>query len=582
MISSRDSTHERKRNEFEIKLSDDMTTSTGKSFTIDVIPDIRYATYVFIRYLRKYSSRIDFEKHGNISCASLLAYMVYMVHAFIFLCDHYDRSINSYYVSTLNVQSFDVIFSLVSNAYVPDIVLQVCDALRPHHVKKRNIHFVPSYAAFVFNYDIQRMVPPSVFLQAHNVLLTTSCTSQKFKEWLISDSLHFDGNTYKVVNFLGGIYQTDDESNPVCHYYKNWFVSSLTCLTTEHSTSSEYSYNVPTVTAEHYNPYVHLLMLEPSNIGETQIFINCLSKLFEDNDDWKAGSILNVALSSGPGIVTHQLQGPQVPTWISKPFNHQSLKNNISKGTFEDFCKSVNFTHPSSRKDNTRTSSNAESRKSTQEHNRLPCNIITSHVNKSYDENISVYVDDEILLIDPYGNGLHICDMYSGTVICNGNIDGISLPLPNVECSLTLNNSRITCFGILLTNIVPEFSSDEVAIFRRAPRERATMPSLALLYHYATIWIPKIGAATPDFSSDEIIRNDRNVESGNVIGCISEAARHESQPNKGILWSSYRHIDGGDRACASNVRMFPTLEGIFGMTGIIGKTLPLHSFLSLS
>lgn len=491
-----------------------------------------------------------------------------MVHAFLLFTDDIVNKSNKFYASRFDVS---IVRSMLSHAYVPDIVLRVCEALRPHFLKSRELQFIASHASFIFEYDIHRIVPPSLFIQAHDVLNSTPNRSHIYKQWLVSNIIRYGEATYKVANLIGGIYQTEGDFVPTSHYHSNWFLDSLAWLTCTNPSNYLYNYQVPIETAQHYNPYIHLLMLEDANIFQTVQFIKHSSRIFEENKAFCAGSIFNIVLSSSSAIVTHQLQAPQAPTWISNPFNFLSLQSHISEGTREEFCKSVNFHSPSS----------SDNRTEIQRGVDFAYDVMSWGSEVSDNMQMPIFLNDWVLLVDPYANDPSPTTFFCGTVICNGNIDGISLPLPNIDCFKT-HNSRINSFGILLTNVVPEFKPIQGPTFTREVSRDGIMPTLALLYDYGRILIQKTPLFTTPFRIEdlELPIIERNiVQNTNVIGSVVEVEEKDVKPNKAVFWSSYRHIDTKFRPCASNVRMFPSLEGIYGMTGSIWESLPLHNIL---
>lgn len=75
----------------DINISHNVIRSAGHHFEIEVVPDGRFPLYAFTEYTQRVFSSIDFCGHSCVTPASMVGYMMYMLHAFVFLTDCYDR-----------------------------------------------------------------------------------------------------------------------------------------------------------------------------------------------------------------------------------------------------------------------------------------------------------------------------------------------------------------------------------------------------------------------------------------------------------------------------------------------------------
>lgn len=108
------------------------------------------------------------------------------------------------------------------NCYVPYELELLLTNLAPTNDPQRRLQlFVPSLAAFDFQLDFGRCVPPSMFILAHNLLASTRSNADPETVLRIFYSTQILRNgdvTYIPANFLGGYF--DRNARPTNH--SNW------------------------------------------------------------------------------------------------------------------------------------------------------------------------------------------------------------------------------------------------------------------------------------------------------------------------------------------------------------------------
>jgi len=241
------------------------------------------------------------------------------------------------------------IIDAFSDALVPDIIFEIIDSYLSHKLDIRSkLEMISSYGSVLFKYDAPRLLAPSMFLMAHNQLISQSKESTAYDKWLDSILITYNQTHYRVGNFIGGLYQTTSGSTTSHFTYRNWLARSLSRLadSATHRTHlrrpmiTEFDYNVPSLTDETYNPYVHLLMLETNNRNTTLDFIRSLSD-FCKLELGATRSLRDQISRRSSSIARCVIKGPEAPTWHSSKLDDLSGKPKL--GSFAQFCKTAKF-----------------------------------------------------------------------------------------------------------------------------------------------------------------------------------------------------------------------------------------------
>lgn len=580
----------------EIDIPRNVIQSTGNPFIIEVVPDSRFPLYAITEYVQRTYSNFDFAPYSMVSPASLVGYLLYMIHAFVFLIDTFESPTMSAYAEEIDTtHSLRKIIDAFSNAFVPDIVFEILHSLAPHRLDVRSrLEFLTSYGSVLFHYDAPRLPAPAMFLLAHNQLISQTRSNAAYKSWLAQDLISFDGTTYKVGNLIGGMYQSTSGSTTDTFTYRNWLARSLFRLadSATHRTHLrrpdilDFDYAIPKYTESTYNPYTHLLMLEPNHRVVTLDFIRSLSS-FCKSALRATNSIGSLVISRSGQITKFVIKGPTAPTWHTDPIKNVDSETNTKSGNFANFCKVAKFGLP--RPDNTKKV-------------KLPfpddVTVIRPelYLVQSEDEPSSlqpVTADEELhtegmnLLFDPYDDepSAHYSTVLSGKLIQNSNIDGQVLQLPDPISPLPKTNSRYLNGAVCVSHIVPEFSNSTVYLYPRYPQNGSSEPQVSILYNMRSIWIPKFMRNISSLPSLRSFTENRGADG--IIPTVNFVANaHHTKPTEldkqVLLWSSYRHRRGSDRPTEDTVYFYATLELLFGTRSSMMQTYNLHQLLSLN
>ncbi|AAA61830.1 ORF; putative [Atkinsonella hypoxylon virus] len=577
----------------EIDLPRNVIQHSGNKFILDVVPDSRFPTFAITEFVQRSFSNFTFEQYSYVSPASLVGYLVYMIHAFVFLVDAFERSPMSAYASEIDAShAYLRIIDAFSDAYIPDFLFEILDTYLSHRLDIRSkLEMNVSYGSVLYKYDAPRIVAPSIFLLAHNQLISQSRESTAYEKWLDSIVIHYSRAVIRVGNLVGGLYQSSHGSTTTHFTYRNWFARSLSRLadSATHRTHlrrpmiSEFDYNIPSVNNNTYNPYVHLLMLEPNNRNITLDFIRSLSSFC--STELKATRTLRDHISRRSAAISRcVIKGPEAPTWHSSPLD--DLKEKSKQGNFSQFCEVAKFGLP--RKEN----SESYTFKFPKDASTIDTAFYLIQENGRSSVLDPTTADEELhtegmnLLFDPYDDesSAHYATVLSGKLIQNSNIDGETLLLPDPTTGLARTNSRYLQGSVLIRNVLPEFDQHEIRLFPRYPQISRLSASLTLLFNMRQVWIPRFKQKVDEqpklsnFSWNEGC--DGTVPSLNVVTAES-STNGPAAEQQVILWSSYRHVSNSDRPTVDTVYYYSTLELLFGTRSSMMQTYNLHQLLSL-
>lgn len=373
-----------------------------------------------------------------------------MVHAFVFLTNLDDSQDTSFYATEIDSNhSTRKLIAAMRSCLVPDIVVQICQSLRPHSLDVRSrLKFTPSYGSCIFEYDVHRLPSPAMLLLGHNALTDPTRDVTAYRDWLNSDIIRRDDNSYyKVVNLIGGIYQRAQNAQNVTNSYNNWLVRSLRRLADsathrkhlrQHDilTFDDLMYN----DVDNFNPYAYLLMTDRARLPIALDFIKSLSSFCsrELNANAPLDSLLN---STSSEITRHQIHGTTFPTWYFPAIVNFDPTVNTPNGNFRDLCNVIHF--------GTRANPSApEAVPYPANHALVDANLYpvknidhdTAVLSTPPDEDFHSH--SEVLLFDPYDDepSAHLYTLFSGKLISNKNVDAQALPLPKPSIALSKKN----------------------------------------------------------------------------------------------------------------------------------------------
>lgn len=165
-----------------------------------------------------------------------------------------------------------------------------------------------------------------------------------------------------------------------------------------------------------------------------------------------------------------------------------------------------------------------------------------------------------------------------GIKIETGELDGVSLPTPNIRDSLFDNNSRFRSGSIPVSQIYdcyftaanPLILSDRILHYEaNDPRGLAIVDSTrVILPRFGNAHVERLGAMLPGFDEIGPIPRPRDAF---TYAATSGDTEYPVQPRKFYVWSSYRYSPGSNPR-HRNIQMFYTFRAMYGLDIPLSET----------
>lgn len=523
------------------------------------------------------------------SLPTIVAYKLAVFYGHILLCD-----IISYKPTSLATEEFNSnppLIKFLQNLKfmpVPSDVKILLEYLNPVlDTQRKNLKFVPSFAAFSFDHDFGYSVPISCFIAMHHIFATTKTNSDPLitmTRIYNTEIISIAGLTYTIGNLFGGPYTLDGTT----HIHNNWLNNALEAFINpvvsgtllQRPTFSKTPMEVYAPDdATPFNSYRYLF-------GDPEVNQTTLHSVLTDVARFTAsqepsapplGTILDQ--STGLTIMTHAIESLSLPTWHGLPQctvpTEKYKELNLKLQNDASFVKTVNFLQsaPIYTEKFLFTDTSIEPELYLVDNNKFdpdlnPLNYII------FDDRR--FRNAQVLWFQPYDKSSQSIELsiLLGLRIVNSCIYGLTLPTPNLCSNLTRNNSFYLA-GTIPTSHIQTYipSSDVVKAFTQFERERRTLQT------------EPIGHSIRDMSQnslpimcDEDVSNEIDIDhsglthehnhacpalSGTVVAWRSTSKPHTPKDST-YLWSSYRTIDYHPYSGEQDISMYSSLRGLFG------------------
>lgn len=537
-----------------------LRTTNGPFITIDVQPDFRNLLSTINYHSVKICDQLSERDIPNLSPASLTGYCLNIIYTFGALCDarivRFNTSRHGDYFITDPAREQYLTMSLWFT--VPQFLREILSNMYPTFDARRpNVAFIMSFASYSFAHDLGRAFPVPMFFKLHDIMAKSEHSSNIediLTEWY-NHSVIGGAHILRVGNLLGafiegGVYTSYLQKN--CNKLANYlFVNS--------SSRRPHLQPMPaktyTVSQEQYaadvNPYLYLMGTDPYNIQLTQRHMQQLSKTLSEVSDKPVliGDLFQ--LQSGIGLMNHYYIGPQLPTW-----HNMTLKKGFTRYTSKQYAEKIrfysNWNLPEQPIIATPKPYNKGFMMITTD--KTPITPVDELIqfNKEYEL-------PDVLYYTPWSvsDSSLAHTALSGICIESSGIDGTSVPQPNVEHSIYLENSYILDSAIPLRSIPQAIYTDGTTAkyhLKRATTNRDTTNVCVNLYDSSTNRLPRfathiqdaqVPAQLPHFTYKQNIATHRLSSNKWSFTIPNDSTREKAFPEmKTIhLWSSYRWIN---------------------------------------
>lgn len=571
----------------------------GNSFEIDVQPDMRYIVhYLMYNTAQQYPS-YDIKEHPFTSLPTLVAYKLALIIGHFLLCDIYTKSNSSPSSDPYrNDETFETFLVLLQSCHVPPDVQTLLEHLSPvRDTQRPRLTFIPNFGAFSFDHDFGFSIPISVFIKIHQIIATTRTNSDpNFVLMQIYNTPIITVNTklYTIGNLFGGPYTHDSHSLE----HQNWLKLALEAfinpvvsrsLVQRPTLSRIATTNMRVNSSSEINGYHYLL-------GNPEPNTTQISAMLKNIDDFMLkefsslpclGSFL--ADASGISIITHSIETYLLPTWHALPMIQTTDEKAPSLEQIDDsaYAKQINFyvdkptyTGQIALPTKPYTLGLLLATDTEYQPNKDPVKTKQFHSVRD--------IRPSVLWFQPYDRKIQSIEMAIplGLRILNDELDSVTLPLPDIRTTLTVNNSQYRQGSIPIDYVKAYFPStsegNRLVSIQRKRHSRTRQLNGCACFNMSKNVLPIFAQKNTDTST--IPELSATIETGHndfALGCTYFAWKSNSTPalpkKSLILWSSYRYTETSDETDETKIFFFATLRALYGTSVNIVRTAhPSH------
>lgn len=563
----------------------------GTQHIIDVQPDLRFPFQYMIYNITEQFPDLTVKSHPFVSTFTLIAYQQIVFNAYILICDLYSREIVSYRAASFknDPSKMDYLTKLL-DCYIPADLEPLLNAFAPTFDPQRRLQlFVPSFAGFDFALDFGRIVPPSMMILAHHLLASVRTNSDPeviLRTFYSTPIISILDESYTPANFLGGYF--DRNQRPTSH--SNWLNSRFEKIfnpvigrallqrpTLAKTRIQPFSY--PDI--DNVDPYEFLLCYSDDNIEKIFEILTDVSSFLhtESSAPRKLGQILEN--SSGITIMYHSLWSATLPTChslspptVTSPLETDSL-------TDAAYSKYVKFMSPAPTFKSKLNPPSSDIDANFYLVSKDPFDLLNPPFKyESFDRHR--HITPDVLWFQPYSKNPSALNyaLTLGLLIESGDLDGVTIPLPNIDMSLTENNSMYLQGTLPLVKILKfnpnSTETDRFRLCTRATHSDENQPIGIAFRDCSTVLVPRFGNEHVRSNMHRIygatIHENCNDNEINFTFTASTYPEAPPIPDFSVhLWSSYRYVAKSNMK-RKLVYLYFTLRQFYGENVTLSRT----------
>ncbi|KAL3282935.1 hypothetical protein HHI36_006093 [Cryptolaemus montrouzieri] len=539
-----------------------MELDHGLTHIIDVQPDLRFPFQYFLFNIAEEYPELTVKSHPYTSTLTLVAYQQILFNAYLLICDMYSRESISYFAQSYknDPHKMDYVTKLL-DCYVPTDLEHLLVNLAPTYDPQRKLQlFVPSFAAFDFALDFGRCIPPSICILAHHLLASTRTNADPetiLRTFYATTIVTVENVHYTPAHFLGGYF--DINQHPSSH--SNWLNTRFEKVYNpvigrallQRPTLARTRLTVPIFDQEEFvNPYDFNLCYSLDNIEKMFEIISDISSFFasEAPSCKKLGQILDSA--SGICILYHSLWSITLPTHHHLPPPTVTAPTPTEEKSDAQYASYIKFLVPGPTYKSKLTPPPPDIDVNLYLVSRDPYDTTCApFLYTLFDKSKHVYPN--VLWFQPYHKDPSALNysMTLGLLIEIGDIDGVTLPIPNIELSLTENNSMYLQGTLPLSRLrtyTPTAAdNNRFRLCCRTPNADEDQPVGIALCDSSTVFVPRFASqgvtANINGIQGAVFHTNCNDPDVNFTYAGWTANDHPPIPDHSIhLWSSYRYV----------------------------------------
>lgn len=385
------------------------------------------------------------------SLATIVAYKLTLIYCYYLLCDLKLKAPRSKSAAPFkNDPHLNQFLCLAKNLPVPEDVRTLLNHIAPVlDSQRQNLKFIPTFAGFSFSHDFGYSVPVTAFLQIHNIVVT--CKSSSDPEITMTriyncPLININNTNYTLGQLFGGPFSEEQEN----FVHRNWLNLALEAFVNpvvsrsllQRPTFARTTLEIKSVATElDVVGYNYILGFPEINTDILTAFLLVVGRFH--TEELKVTQTLGSILKDGSGvtILTHPIETLPLPTWhrlppCKLPAKEESLEFSILNDPFfatklkylesaPAYKTNLLFTDEDIEQDLYLVNDGAFDDK------RNPL------IYQSF--NARRHVSPNVLWFQPYDKSSQSIELsiVLGYKIINEEIDGITIPLPNVVSNLT-------------------------------------------------------------------------------------------------------------------------------------------------
>nr|AWF73466.1 capsid protein [Lentinula edodes partitivirus 1]AWF73482.1 capsid protein [Lentinula edodes partitivirus 1] len=576
-----------------LDLAENISVSNPLSQIIDKVPDVRFMFMYIVFMVGKAYPELEQNGRPILTPSSLVAYSLFMIYGFMLVNDFQGRTRASYWAHDfMDLRARKDLYNALLKCYVPpflmDIFHGISDTADP---RRKGLEYFTSLAASMFETDFGRIIPPQIFLYAHNM----SCESDTSRNVAAAITALLSWNVFQdgpnQTNIYTGYYFSAGTEDGTYHSFMyqtlNLLFSPVTgkSITRRTNLQAIPTFNMTIDTAQtgadddHIsNPYVMFLNSDNENVFNTMKFLQEFSALVKI--DLKGTTQLGAVPDglSGVAILNHGYTIYPLPTWHSRKFDSTKIFDTATSTQYAakiDYLQKHSFTAGTSISDPDDTNNMVQ---------QLYLKTIKSVTHKKsadpdndikFDKDMHIY--PRFLWMLPYeeGDGPIGYAMLTGSHIEIFEIDGTSIPGPNAEQKLSDNNSLFAQGALPLDHVVKGYGSNEETRINPVPRAQLRTTSQQISHDLYNVAINRLGIVDGEVEDNQVpqalfgFERLRHVRGFNFLySKISFIAGND--PNIGTrrlpVWSPYRYIHNERNTIPApkDILMFTNFRAMYG------------------
>lgn len=573
----------------QMSMGYNISQSGSQSIIISVQPRMTDWILPFSNFVSHQFSTTKFERFDKVSPQTLMAYFYYVGIARLLLFDLRSPVPSKY---ALEVQDNQAMYNFVlqlQDLVIPQDLADIFENISPASLAEPlKVRFVPSLAGFSHNQDFSKFIHPAAFLKMHNGIATGGITKTEELNLLRTKLYTAGARTIRLGNFFSKFFLKDGTWFESLH----WLSQRISGLTVPYTSRynlrrpqfATISVAVPQWDRHTSNPYIFLLSLTEPELTTTHGWVSQLNEYVGT----ELGDTIYVAQTmddSHNGILHHYISPALLPgsTITSLGFTDTPITATTTEvdANFSRYVQEINFGVPFTHGPGQNAVLNPSATQAT-----LNLYYGSGSTTEPKTQSREFRYDDDyngdVMCFSPSMDTVlsHHRTLLSGIMIENGNIDGISLPLPNHLEHLMNWNTRLLNVMIRADRVTHSPTQGRT-LFDRPVDTYLVGSSSILLFDQKKNRIVKTNSTYTGqhpHQSYFTIEDSWNGSTPPITVLSSVAQTHTTDLVKADLWSSYRYVLPGKKG-AEHVYMIPSLYAFFGLAAVTVKMEQLFKIL---